>query len=132
MILVDSSVWISYYRPHVSKKIENLLKETILADMVAINGIIMTEVLSGISKAKEYDIVLSDFRGFHYLEMTEDVFAEASLMGSALRRKGITVPATDLIIASSAMMSECIIYHMDFHFDIIAKDTGLKVKNLST
>ncbi len=130
MILVDSSVWITYYRPGVPEKIENLLKEIILADMAAINGIIMTEVLSGISKLKEYEMVSSDFKGFHYLKITEDVFSNASLTGSALRRKGISVPATDLIIASSAIITDCIIYHMDSHFDVIAKHTGLKAKNL--
>ncbi len=112
------------------EKIENLLREIILADMTAINGIIMTEVLSGILKTKEYDMVSSDFKGFHYLEITEDVFSRASLMGSALRRKGITVPATDLIIASSAIISGCAVYHMDSHFDVIAKNTELKAKNL--
>ncbi len=67
MFLVDSSIWIAYYRPGVVKKIEDLIKEIILADLVTINGIVITEVLSGISKRKEYNMVLSDFRGFHYL-----------------------------------------------------------------
>ncbi len=130
MFLVDSSIWIAYYRPGVVKKIEDLIKEIILADLVTINGIVITEVLSGISKRKEYNMVLNDFRGFHYLEMTEDIFFDASLLGSSLRKKGISIPPADLIIASSAIKHRCTIYHMDSHFDTISKNTKLEVKNL--
>jgi predicted nucleic acid-binding protein len=132
MILIDSSVWISYYRPNAKEKLIGILKEIILADLAAINGIIMTEVLSGISKDKEYNMVLSDFMGLHYLEMIEDVFIKASALGTLIRKKGMTVPPTDLIIAASAINSGCTLYHMDSQFDAITNNAPLKAKNLLT
>ncbi len=63
--------------------------------------------------------------------MQDEVFLKAAVMGSELRREGITVPSTDLIIAASAINSKSILYHIDNHFDMIAEHTNLKVGNLS-
>jgi len=130
MILVDSSVWIYYYHPSGPIKIQELIKEAIFNDLVAINGIIVVEILSGISKDSEYRAVESDFKGFHMLEITGDIFSKAASTGSFLRKRGITVPATDLIIAATAIENSAILYHIDKHFDLIAKHTKLKLKNL--
>ena len=62
--------------------------------------------------------------------INEDFFT-AALLGSSLRKKGVPIPSTDLIIAASAMKSDHTLYHLDSHFDIIADHTPLRVKNLS-
>lgn len=129
MILIDSSVWIYYYRPTGPEKIKETIKEAIASDLVAINGIILVEILSGISKKEDFKKVSSDFKGFHLLPLNEEIFMEASALGSSLRRKGITIPATDLIIASSALKAECSLCHIDFHFDTIATHVSLKATN---
>ncbi len=131
MILVDSSIFIEYYRADGSNKIKEILKEAIYHDLVAINGIIMVEVLSGISHRADFEKVKSDFKGFHYFPLSEKEFIDASLLGSKLRAKGKTVPSTDLIIASSAINYDTTLYHLDKHFDIIAKHSALKSKKLA-
>lgn len=131
MILVDSSVWIAYYRPEGSEELKNIVKEAISLDLVAVNGIIIVEVLSGISKETEVKKVGSDFKGFHYLSLSVEDFFEASSLGSSFRKKGLTVPATDLLIATSAISARTTLYHLDSHFDQIAKYASLKVKNLT-
>jgi len=50
MILVDSSVWICYYKANGDAKIKQIMVDVIDKDLVAINGIIIVEVLSGISR----------------------------------------------------------------------------------
>ncbi|RMG71225.1 MAG: PIN domain nuclease [Nitrospirae bacterium] len=130
MILVDSSVFIEYYRADGSDKIKDVIKEAIYHDLVAINGIIMVEVLSGISHKSDFEKVKSDFKGFHFLPLSEKEFIDASLLGSKLRAKGKTVPSTDLIIASSAINNDAVLYHLDKHFDIIAKYSSLKSERM--
>jgi len=131
MILIDSSVWINYYRSDGEPRIKQIVIDAIDKDLVAINGIIMVEILSGISRKKEFEKVKNDFMGFHILPINDKVFLKSATIGSYLRRKGITVPSTDLIIAASAINSKSILYHIDNHFDMIAKHTELKAKNLS-
>lgn len=128
--MADSSVWIYYYRPSGPQKIREIIQEAIASDLVATNGIILVEILSGISKEKDFKTVHSDFKGFHRLTLDEEIFADASALGSSLRRKGITVPATDLIIASSALKADCTLYHINSHFDSIAAFIPLKATNL--
>lgn len=132
MILIDSSVWVAYYRTEGSERLKNVVKEAIHSDLVFVNRIVIVEVLSGISKEGEFKKVKSDFKGFHNLSLSEEDFFYASSLGSSLRAKGVTIPSTDLIIATSAIMAKCILYHLDSHFDIIAgHNPSLKVRNLS-
>ena len=129
MILADSSVWIHYYRRAGPQKIRETLKEAISSDLIATNGIVIVEILGGISKKEDFEKVDSDFRGFHILPLSDEIFFEASSLGSSLRRKGITIPATDLVIAISALKTDCTLYHVDSHFDTISAHTSLKATN---
>lgn len=129
MILIDSSVWIYYYRSAVAKELKEKVKETIERDLAAINGIIQVEVLSGISRKVDFEKVESDFKGFHFLGLDKDTYKEASMLGSYLRRKGITIPTTDLIVAATAIKAKATIYQIDSHFDIIALHTKLESEN---
>jgi len=130
MILVDSSIWVSYYRPEGDEKIKKIIREGISSDLIAINGLVMVEILGGISHKGDFKKVRSDFLGFHILPLEEKAFLEASELGSFFRGKGITVPPTDLIIAASAIGSGYTLYHMDSHFDLISRHTKLQAKNL--
>ncbi len=61
--------------------------------------------------------VRSDLSGCHWLELTGPVFELAVAMGRELRTLGVTVPATDLIIASSARLAGAELLHMPFPRD---------------
>lgn len=130
MILVDSSAWIPYYRSSDSKNLQEALQRLIADDVIAVNGIIMVEILGGISQEDDFKKVESDFLGFHILDLNEETFSKASSLGSSLRRKGVIIPATDLIVAASAIQNDCPLYHIDKHFDILSKHTNLKAHNL--
>ncbi len=126
MILVDTSAFIDFYRPKGAPDIQRLVAQVIAADMVAINGIIQTELLAFAHSKKEYKMLASDLGAFHWLELDKSVFDTASQIGFALRRNGITVPSTDLIIAASAIESEAELYHVDRHFERIAEHSKLQ------
>jgi hypothetical protein len=130
MILVDSSVWISYYRPEGRRRLKEVVKEAISHNLVATNGIIIVEVLNGISREQDYRRVKSHLEGFHYLPLTEEDFYEASLLGSSLRRNGVSIPPTDIIIAFSAIKGNAMLYHLDNHFELIARHIPLKTRML--
>jgi len=52
-------------------------------------------------------------------------------LGFQLRQRGTTVPATDLIVAASAIRATAPLYHLDAHFDRIAETSDLDARNLS-
>ena len=74
----------------------------------------------------EYDFISSDFSALHNLKLDEHVFQKASEIGFDLRRKGITIPGTDLIIAACALVSKAELIHFDSHYKYIADHYPLK------
>jgi len=46
-----------------------------------------------------------------------------------LRRKGVTIPYTDILIAASALTHEATLLHVDTHFDLVAQFFSLKVES---
>ena len=131
MILADSSALIEYYRPEGAPVARSAVAEAMAADSVAINGIIQVELMAFASRQVDYDNLAADFRAFHWLDLGRPQFDLAAEVGFRLRRQGITVPATDLIIAASAIGSRATLYHLDAHFDEIARHSSLDARNLT-
>ena len=50
-------------------------------------------------------------------------------LGFNLRRKGITVPHTDILIAACALQSGSTLVHADAHFDMMAEHAVIKVES---
>lgn len=130
MILVDSSAFIEYYRPRGLPAIQNAVDKAVEADLVAVNGVIQVEVLGFASGQPSLRELRHDFGSFHWLEVERTDFDLATEIGLSLRKKGITVPAPDLIIAASAILADAVLYHADSHYDSLALHFDLKATNL--
>jgi len=117
-ILVDTSVWIQYFNrldAKPGKSVEKLLGE----GRVVGSGIILTELLQGAKIEKEFNAILESMVAPPFLETTQNTWIKAGRISYALRRKGITIPITDLIIASLALEYDCLIFTLDPHFEKI-------------
>jgi predicted nucleic acid-binding protein len=131
MILVDSSAWIEYYHPRGQPAVQDAVASAIEGDEAAVNGVISVEVVGFVANENQRMTLLSDFGSFHWLELDRGIFHDACELGSTLRGHGITVPATDLIIAASAIGAQASLYHVDNHFDQIAQHSDLVSVNLA-
>ena len=127
--IIDTSAWIFVLRkgpiPQLKDRIDFLLGE----NHILTTGIIKLELLGGTRNKKEY------LRLKNRLTVLDDVKTDDALWGSAyelafnLRRKGITVPYTDIIIAACTHSANAVLLHADAHFDLISKHTGLPVES---
>lgn len=124
-VLIDSSVWIDYYRPRGPKALQDRVREALTRDVVVTTGIIVVEVLQGARTEESYAVLWDDFSGLRWLEPSPEAIETAARLGFELQRRGTPVPATDLVIASVAMAHECRIWHRDAHFARIAGRTAL-------
>ena len=127
MKLIDISAWIEYYRKDGNKDYKAFISDAIRNNDAAINGIIQLEILVFTKTQSEYNDILSDFSAFHNLELDNSVFQKASEIGFDLRRKGITIPASDLIIAASAIITDSKLIYFDKHYTFIAEYYPLKL-----
>ena len=130
MILVDTSAFVEYYRPTGSPIVRAAVAEAVAADLVAVNGVVQVEILALAPTEANYRKLVSDFKVFRWLDLREADFDLAADLGFSLRRKAITVPPTDLIIAASAIRFDAVVYHVDSHYDMISRHSDLKAKNL--
>lgn len=122
-ILVDTSAWIDYFnKPNskIGKAVEKIIKQ----EKAFIAGIILTELLQGARAQEEYDVLLDSMLALPVLETELDTWIETGELAFTLRRQGITIPTTDLIIATLALRDNCAILTLDHHFQ---KIPGIKL-----
>ena len=73
----------------------------------------------------------ADFQAFHWLELQRRDFDLATELGFVLRRQGLTIPATDLMIAASGIRADARLLHRDRHFDQVAQHSELKFQSFA-
>ena len=113
-VLIDSSVWINYFRPGkslVAADVNLLLDE----DKVFLCGMVELEILQGL-RGKEHHLVEDLFKALHYIETTREDFISAGIMLNQLRKTGITIPTSDCLIASLCIRSDCALFTLDKDF----------------
>lgn len=129
MFLIDTSAWIFALRkqpfPPLKKRIDQLL----MLDIVNGFGMIRLEILGRTKTEKEFDCLKSRLGALDEISIDAKLWESAGKLSFNLRRKGLTIPNTDILIASAAVRSKSILLHADSHFDIIASETDLKVES---
>lgn len=114
-ILVDTSTWIDYFNKPDSKT-GKTVEQILLNGNAVLAGIILTELLQGAKIKNELDAILEGMLAIPLLETSLTTWVEAGRISFALRRKGVTIPTKDLIIASLALENNCSILTLDPHF----------------
>jgi predicted nucleic acid-binding protein len=129
LFLVDTSAWILALRkdflPSVKDRIAYLLKE----NSIITSGMIKLELLGGTKAEKEFQRLKTRLDALEMVEMNTSLLERAYDLAFSLRRRGITVPYTDILIAASALMMDATVVHADSHFDLIGPHCGLKVES---
>lgn len=123
--LIDTSVWISYFRETGSENgdwIDKLIDE----NRIHINGVILVELLTGTKNAPEFERLSSALDGLKFVPSDSESFRSAGGNGFALKRKGVSVPLSDLIIATDCMDRGLVLVESDKHFAAIAAHLPLK------
>ena len=116
-ILVDSSIWIDYFRSGVGQSFD-MIEHYIDTNSIVISGIIELEILQGARK-KEYNLIMDLFSALPYIETSRDDFLYAGELLRSLREQGITIPATDGIIAAQCLRRNIFLMSTDHHFDYV-------------
>lgn len=128
LVLVDSSVWILWYRRGTPAAVATRVRELLDADRITTTGPVVVEVLSGARDMDEYERLREDFDMFHWCELSPVTWFLSARDAYDLRRKGITVPFIDIVIARAALDAGYTVLHCDKHYSMIAKVTGLSTE----
>lgn len=125
-VLVDTSYWIEFFNRPESEgaaSVEALVRE----DRAALTGIVLAELLRGARTEEEASRLQAALGAVAWVEATLSVYARAGRLGFELRRRGVTVPVTDCVIAAAAETIGGQILTLDGHFEELARVASLSV-----
>ena len=122
-VLVDSSVWIDYFR---SGKNANMLDFLIEENLLVINDLILAELIPFLKIKNQRKLIrlLYDVRR---LELIIDWNEITNFQYSCIKKgmNGVGIP--DLIIAQNARQNYCKIYTLDQHFKKMEQVLNIKL-----
>ena len=131
MILIDTSIWIDFLIDRNSssaKTIESIIESR---EDICICGVVLTEILQGIRKEKEYIKTKSTLSKLIFLPMTQETFLSAAHIYRTCRSRGITIRnSVDCMIAATCIQYDAMLFHNDKDFDLIASQFNLQIYEL--
>ncbi|HYN61613.1 MAG TPA: PIN domain nuclease [Rubrivivax sp.] len=128
MILVDSSVWIDYFRAADTPQAA-LLDSYLGRSRVAVGDLIAAEVLQGVGDEREFKLVKKTLDAFEHVDLVGyDLAIRASENYRLLRDRGVTIRKTiDTLIATYCIENRMTLLHADRDFVPFARHLGLRV-----
>jgi len=118
-ILVDSSIWIDYFRGGKnSADLDRLIDE----NLVVTNDIILAELIPFLKIKKQLKVIhLLQEINHLVLHIQWDEIIEMQVKCLKSGANGVGIP--DLIIAQNAKLNSCKIFTLDKHFSLISQVT---------
>jgi predicted nucleic acid-binding protein len=127
VILVDSSVWIDYFRGTVTPQTDKL--DALLGiEPIATGDLVLTEVLQGFSSDRDFKQAEKLMTSLVVVDLAGQAMAiQAAKNFRTLRSLGITVRKTiDTVIATRCIESGLPLLYSDRDFDPFVEHLGLR------
>ncbi len=130
MILVDSSVWIDFFRNQPTAQAE-WLDKNLGVEGLLVGDLILAEVLRGFKDDRGFNEARRLLGRLQQVSLcSEDLAVEAARNFRKLRNHGITIRGTiDVIIATRCLVDGFRLLHSDHDFDAFEAQLGLQMVN---
>jgi predicted nucleic acid-binding protein len=127
VILVDSSVWIDYFRGAATPRTDRL--DALLgAEPLATGDMVLTEVLQGFAGERDFNDALRLLTSLSVIDIGgQDIAVQAARNFRVLRARGVTVRKTiDTLIATRCIVGGYSLLYGDRDFDPFVEHLGLQ------
>ncbi|GJJ00400.1 ribonuclease VapC [Duganella rhizosphaerae] len=127
MILVDSSVWVDYFRPGLQTRQTQMLDRLLPSDPMLIGDLILTEVLQGFRDDRDFKTAQQLLSALRMARLGgKKISIQAARNYRKLRAQGITPRKTiDTIIATWCIENGVHLLHNDRDFIPFSEHLGL-------
>jgi predicted nucleic acid-binding protein len=128
MLIVDTSVWVDYFREPKSVYAQRF-DDVLGREEVVVGDLILAELLQGLREGPQLRLVEASLTAFRVVTLCgPDLAPRAAANFRALRRRGITVRGTiDVIIATWCIENRVALLHNDRDFNAMERALGLPV-----
>jgi predicted nucleic acid-binding protein len=126
VILVDSSVWIDYFRGNFTPQAAKLI-QLLPVTPVLVGDLVIAEVLQGFRNDRQFNDAMQLMTSLQVIELGGKLHAiKAARHFRALRTRGITVRSTiDTLIATQCIENGYRLLYSDRDFDPFVAHLGL-------
>jgi hypothetical protein len=127
VILVDSSVWIDYFRGTPTPQTE-MLDSLLASEPVVTGDLVLTEVLQGFGSEDDFNQARKLLTSLVVVDLVgQDIAIQAARNFRTLRALGITVRKTiDAVIATRCIATGLTLLYSDRDFDPFVQHLGLR------
>jgi predicted nucleic acid-binding protein len=128
VILVDSRVWIDFFRGTNTPQTKKLV-ELLSVEILVIGDLILTEVLQGFNNDKDFNVARRELTRLEVIELGgAEIAIKAAQNFRTLRKLGFTVrKAMDTVIATRCIEDGYALLHNESDFEPFVKHFGLRV-----
>lgn len=122
--LVDTSVWIDFFRIRKNAAVARLEEIFEYGQPFGITGVVYQEVLQGADSWKDFSMLETYFSTQHFYHPlnSSQSFRNAAELYFRCRRKGVTIRSTiDCLIAQIAIEQDLFLLHHDSDFTAMKK-----------
>ena len=123
MILIDTSIWIEFFKGNKEVQILNNLIEN---NNICINSLILTELIPSIVHKKENHLksILESIRKLDLnIDWNDLIFMQSINLKNGINKVGVP----DLIIAQNAKQNNVELFTKDGHFNLMSKFHEIKI-----
>ena len=121
-VLLDTSVWIDALRGK-TPEIVTVTRALLNDDRILTCGPVIFEIKRGL-RSQERKKIMPMFEALIRLPLEENIWGRAGDLDASLRKKGITIPPMDVLIAQVCLHHKVFLFTLDEHFHSVP---GLKL-----
>jgi predicted nucleic acid-binding protein len=127
LILIDSSVWIDYFRGAHTPESDRL-DELLGTEALIVGDVVLAEVLQGFKSEREFNVALELFESLPVVDIGgREIAIQTAHNFRRLRAQGITVRKTiDTLIATWCLMNGVDLLFSDRDFAPFVEHLGLR------
>ena len=114
-VLIDTSAWIDFFR-ETGGAVGDLVADLVRLDRAYLTGLVMAELLHGAKGKRETTQLETVFDTIPILDVRHEDWITTGNSLHALRKKGLSIPLTDVLIASVAQQHKMAVLTLDKHF----------------
>ncbi len=120
-VVIDTSAWIDFFRSGSGKAADSVTR-LIDADQAIMVGPVMAELLRGVRSDKESRQLKPLLAALPYVEVVREDWEAAGNTLQKLRTCGVTLPLTDVLIATIASRRRLPVLTLDKDFNHLPAD----------
>lgn len=115
-VLVDTSIWVEFFRGK-NQKIKTHVSNLIKSQRACLAGVVMAELFHGVKTEQEVELLNETMGALDYFETKRSTWEKTGKILRNLRLKGVTLPLSDVLLATIAEENGCEILTSDNHFE---------------